>query len=337
MDPETSPLHRRLQRLLVSRAVTGASVAYVRGDSIEIAAAGFRDQASADPVTPETVFPAASLTKPIVSYAVLQLADSGVLNLDEPLSRWTPQVVPDDPSSSLITLRHVLTHTCGLQNIRGKEPVRMYFAPGSWFSYASMGFTFMQSAIEAVTGEALETTMQRLVFGPLGMRSSSLEWQDRFLTNMASPHEAEERIETHRPAAANASYTLHTTAFDYGTFIAAVLGGARLKTSTWEKWLTADVMVPKGAIVHLRGAPAATETDIGWGLGWGVEPSQRAFFQWGKMSGVRAFALGSLDQQTGVVLLTNSNRGLRLMDDVTRDISPGNHAAIRWLAENVAE
>jgi CubicO group peptidase (beta-lactamase class C family) len=61
----------------------------------------------------------------------------------------------------------------------------MYFVPGSWFSYASMGFTFMQSAVDAATGERLETTMQRLVFGPLGMRSSSHEWQDRFLTNIA--------------------------------------------------------------------------------------------------------------------------------------------------------
>lgn len=95
--------------------------------------------------------------------------------------------------------------------------------------------------------------------------------------------------------------------------------------------------MPKDAIVHLHGTPSATESDIGWGLGWGVEPSHRAFFQWGKMTGIRAFVFGSLEQQAGVVLLTNSNRGLRLMDDVTRDVLPGNHAAIRWLAENVSE
>lgn len=337
MDQNETSLDSRLQSVLAEKAVTGASVAYVREDAIEVAASGLRDEETTNPVTADTVFPVASLTKPIVSYAVLQLADAGVLDLDEPLSRSIAPVVPDDPLSTLITLRHVLTHTCGLQNIRGKDPARMYFAPGSWFSYSSMGFTLMQSAVEAQTGEGLEATMRRLVFRPLGMHSSSLEWQDWFLSNLASPHEAKERIETHQPPTANASYTLHTTASDYGAFIAAVLRGAHLKPSTWATWLAASVMVPKDAIVHLHGAPSATESDIGWGLGWGIEPSQRAFFQWGKMTGIRAFVLGSLEQQAGVVLLTNNNRGLRLMEDVTRDVLPGSHAAIRWLAENVSE
>jgi hypothetical protein len=131
--------------------------------------------------------------------------------------------------------------------------------------------------------------------------SSSLEWQRRFLGNVASPHEAEERLETHRPPTASASYSLQTTAHDYGAFIAAVLRGDRLKVSTWAKWLTASVMVPKGAVVHLDGEPSSTEPDIGWGLGWAVEPSQNTFFHWGKMSGVRAFAIGSLEQQAGIV------------------------------------
>ncbi|MCY0388988.1 serine hydrolase [Robbsia sp. Bb-Pol-6] len=337
MDQIKTSLDSRLQRVMANRDVTGASVAYVRADAIEVAAIGQRDEVTAAPVTCDTVFPVASLTKPIVSYAVLQLADAGVLDLDEPLSRSIVPVVPDDPLSALITLRHVLTHTCGLQNVRGKDPIRMYFAPGSWFSYSSMGFTLMQSAVEARTGEGLEATVRRLVFSPLRMRLSSLELQDRFLSNLASPHEAKERIETHRPLTANASYTLHTTASDYGSFVAAVLRGDRLKPSTWATWLTANVMVPKDEIVHLHGTPSETESDIGWGLGWGVEPSHRAFFQWGKMTGIRAFVLGSLEQQAAVVLLTNSNKGLRLMADVTRDVLPGSHAAIRWLAENVSE
>ena len=61
-----SPLDIRLQRLLTEGFVTGASVAYVRKDSIEIAAAGLRDKETAAPVNVRTVFPVASLTKPIV-------------------------------------------------------------------------------------------------------------------------------------------------------------------------------------------------------------------------------------------------------------------------------
>ncbi|MFK0378125.1 serine hydrolase domain-containing protein [Pandoraea sp. NPDC090278] len=328
---------RWLEPKMAERDVIGASVACVHENGIDAAASGLKGEETGDAVTIDTVFPVASLTKPIVSYAVLQLVDAGVLDLDAPLARSIAPVVPDDPRSTLITLRHVLTHTCGLQNIRGKEPVRVHFTPGSWFSYSSMGFTLMQSAVEAQTGEGLEATMRRLVFEPLGMRSSSLEWQDRFLGNLARPHEENREVEIHRPSAANASYSLLTTASDYGAFVAAVLRGERLKPSTWKAWLTASIMVPKDAVVHLHGEPPETERDIGWGLGWGIEPSHRAFFQWGKMTGVRAFVLGSLERQAGVVLLTNSNRGLRLMEDVTRDVLPGPHDAIRWLAENVSE
>ena len=337
MGYEKSSLDIRLERLLAERSVTGAAVAYVRKGAIEVVATGLRDKGIAEPVNAKTVFQAASLTKPLVSYAVLQLVDAGALDLDEPLSQSVPPIVQDDPTSALITLRHVLTHTCGLQNIRGKEAMRMHFPPGAWFSYSSLGFSLLQSAVEAKTGEGLEATLHRLVFQPLGMDSSSLEWQDRFLSNVASPHEVEERLEVHRPPMANASYSLQTTAPDYGAFIAAVLRGERLKISTWEEWLTASVMVPKGEIVHLNGKPSATEPDVGWGLGWGVEPGRSTFFQWGKVSGARAFAMGSREEETGVVLLTNSNRGLRLMDDIAHEVLPGEHAAIRWLADNVNE
>lgn len=337
MSKTQSPLTMRLESLLTEKSVVGASIALVQNDSIEVAAAGIKDNVTGQIVDVDTVFAAASLTKPLVSYAVLQLVDAGVLDLDEPLSRLTAPIVPDDASSALITSRHILTHTCGLQNLRGKDPLRMYFRPGAWFSYSSVGFSLLQSAVEASTGEGLEATLQRLVFEPLAMRSSSLEWQDRFVDLAASPHEAEERIDTHRPPAASASYSLQTTAADYGAFVAAVLRGDRLKSSTWTQWLTASVMVPDGAVVHLDGEPLATEADVGWGLGWGIEPSHGSFFQWGKMSGVRALAMGSAARQSGVVVLTNSNRGLRLMSDIAREALPGDHAAIRWLADNVAE
>lgn len=337
MDRAGLSLNLRLQRLLAEKSVIGASMAHVRGDSIEVAVAGLKDQKTAEPVDPATVFGAASLTKPVVSYAVLRLADAGVLDLDEPLSRTAQLIVPDDATSARITFRHVLTHTCGLQNIRDKHPIRMHFHPGSWFSYSSLGFNFLQAAVEVRTGEALEATMRRLVFDPIGMGSSSLEWQDPFLHSAASPHEADERLAIHRPPVASASYSLHTTAGDYGAFVAAVLRGDGLRGSTWKQWLTASVMVPRGEIVRLDSKPSATESDIGWGLGWGIEPSQGTFFQWGKMSGVRAFVMGSPERQSGVVLLTNSNTGLRLMEDAARQALPGGHPAIRWLADGVSE
>lgn len=326
-----------LQRMLARKSVVGAAAAFVRDGNVEVAVAGLRDSEQGKPIDVQTVFCVASLTKPVVSYSVLQLASSGVLNLDEPLAHLIPPPVPGDSRSELITFRHVLSHTCGLQNLGDRDAQRIHFAPGAWFSYSSLGFTFLQSALEALTGEPLEATMQRLVFSPLGMHSSSLIWSDRFAENIAVPHEGATQLNVHRPAIASASYSLLTTAGDYGAFVAAVLGGERLDECRWRKWLKAIVMAPKGEIVRLAGPPSETEPDIGWGLGWGVEPSRDAFFHWGKMNGIRTFVMGSPTERAGIVLFTNSNAGLRLMEPLTQVVLPGPHAAIRWLAEGVGE
>jgi CubicO group peptidase (beta-lactamase class C family) len=327
----------RLPQLLAATSVVGAGVAFVQDDRIEVAAAGTRDASGGRPVTADTVFDVASLTKPLVAFAALQLVDERVLDLNQPLSEFTRLLVPDDPRSARITAYHLLTHTCGLQNVRGKEPLRMFFEPGAWFSYSSLGFMYLQLAVEAKTGEPLETTIRRLVFEPLGMVSSSLEWRDVFAKNQAAAHDAGARLAPHRPAAANASYSLKTTASDYAKFARAVLRGDRLRRDTWEQWFAPAVMVPSREIERLHAPPEMTEPDIGWALGWGVEPIPNTFFHWGKMAGMRSFVMGSRPRGTALVVLTNCNTGLRLATELVVATLPDSHAAMRWLREGVTE
>lgn len=59
----------------------------------------------------------------------------------------------------------------------------------------------------------------------------------------------------------------------YGHFLAAVLRGDGLKEATSEQWLIPAIRATKGVAEHLEDMPAETEQDIGWGLGWGLEPS----------------------------------------------------------------
>lgn len=337
MGAGTPSLQSLLHSLVAGQGVTGASLAFVHDGGIELAVAGLKDARRSEPVDTQTVFDAASLTKPLVAHAALQLADAGTLRLDEPLSRWTPAIVPGDPAAASITLRHVLTHTCGLQNLPGKDPLRVFFTPGSRFSYSSVGFMLLQRAIEAATGEPLEMTVRRLIFLPFGMQSSSLEWHDRFLVDSALPHAGHDPLDKHRPPAANASYSLQTTAADYAAFMAAVLRGDRLAPANWKRLHTAEVMVPLGDIVYLEPHAKATEPGIGWTLGWGIETGSGTLFQWGKVPGARALAMMDLGQQSGMVVLTNCNTGLRLMQGLADALLPGEHPAIRWLMEGVSE
>ena len=187
-----------LDSLLGTCSVTGASLALIRNGSVEVVVAGHRDIVTSKLVNDQTVFDAASLTKPMVAYAVLQLVDAGVLDLDEPLSRFVPLIVPDDATAALITTRHVLSHTCGLQNLRGQEPLRMHFKPGAWFSYASVGFTYLQSAVELQTGEPLEATMRRLVFES-GFTEGALPWPPNFIIRQ-TPRKTTYKSQTETPA-----------------------------------------------------------------------------------------------------------------------------------------
>lgn len=327
----------KLQDLLVSRDVIGASVAVVSQGNVDVVSAGLRDIETNSPVTRDTVFDAASLTKPLISYATLQLADAGVISLDEPLASFVRPVVTDDPRARSITARHLLTHTAGLQNLRDKDPIRMFYAPGNWFSYSSVGFMYLQTAIEARTGEPLEATVRRLVFDPLGMELSSLEWRGAFSTNEAVPHESGARLSGHRVPSANASYSLKTTATEYGAFLSAVLSGARLKKQTWQDWFSPAVMLPQGALIQLDGPPHAQEPNIGWGLGWGLEPEFARFFQWGKMIGMRAFVMGNSESNSGFVVFANCNTGLRLIQPLADILLPGEHPAVHLLLKEVTE
>lgn len=315
----------------------GAAIAFIKDGQISVLKLGVRDIDSGEPITDQTVFDVASLTKPMVAYAVLQLVDQGALYLDVPLTQYTTPVVPDDPASSRITARHILTHTSGLQNLRGKEPLRIYFEPGTRYSYSSIGFMYLQRALESLTNETLQEIMQRLVFEPLSMSSSNLVWDERFESDVAISHENGERLGKHRPLQANASYSLQTTAADYARFVAAVLQGSRLKSDTYREWLKPTMNVPKSSVLQLEDASTELDAEIAWGLGWGVEPECGTFFQWGKMDGVRSFVLGSPRYKAGAVLLTNGNTGLRLVRSVADSVLAGSHPAAKWLNACVTE
>jgi CubicO group peptidase (beta-lactamase class C family) len=315
----------------------GAAIAYISDGQISIVNIGTRDIATRQPITDRTVFDAASLTKPIISYAVLQLVDQGILDLDVPLSNFTTSIISNNPLFSKITVRHILTHTSGLPNLKENESIQVYFEPGTRYSYSSIGFMFLQKALEVLINESLESTIRRMVFEPLCMTQSSLIWNDRFEKNIATPHENGERLEKHRPLQPNASYSLQTTAADYGRFVAAVLQGIRLKPKTYDEWLRPAVNAPKESSSQLQDASAIISKEIAWGLGWGLEPGCSTFFQWGKMNGIRAFVMGSKNLNSGIVLLTNGNTGLRLVDSAIKSFSPIYHPSVQWLENCVTE
>ena len=141
--------------------------------------------ASAPPVTEETVFDLASLTKVVATTpAVLRLIDAGRLGLDDPVARYLPQYA--EGAKARVTLRHLLTHTSGLP---ANEPFHELGAsraglreaiaatpllaePASAVVYSDVGFMTLGFVLEAVTGKSLDSAVHELVFTPLGLAST---------------------------------------------------------------------------------------------------------------------------------------------------------------------
>jgi len=303
-----------------------------KGTTIRVSNYGYRNN-SRQPVDNHTVFNAASLSKPVFAYAVLQLVDTGRMALDTPLSTYLPGYIPGDPQAAEITARQVLSHTSGLPGgTSARTPLKTYFTPGEHFSYSAEGFLYLQKVVEKITGENLDATMKRLVFDPLKMNESSYVWQGRFDWDFAKPYDAALRqgIEPRYPAPKSA-WTLETTAADYARFLKTILSGERLKPDTAVEWLKPQVTLKKKCVVCIGNDTTDFDTHLAWSLGWGLEPNEGAFFQWGDNDNFKSFAMGRVRDGSAIVVLTNSETGQTIMPDILAGAGFDAAPAFAWL------
>jgi CubicO group peptidase (beta-lactamase class C family) len=315
-------LDREVPELMRAGDVPGLSIAVVRdGQLFWSGAFGVRDVTTGAPVQKDTIFPAASLSKPVVAYTVLRLADRGVLSLDAPLWGYLPyDRLRHDKRGQRITARMVLSHTTGLPNW-GPEKLPFRADPGERFGYSGEGFVYLQKVVEKLTGQPLAGLARTEVFVPLGMTRSSFVWEPAFtegggaVTGVDGAGGAQ-TIPTGREA--NAAASLLTTAEDYSRFLLAVLDGTGLKKESADAMFSPQVRIP-GRLFDPGSPPGMGE--VGWGLGWGLErggPSEPfRLWHWGDNGGFKAWVTASREKRAGVVYFTNTTEGLSIAEAVS--------------------
>ena len=167
-DPEL------LARRMTCRGVPGCSVALLQGGQVTHSAVS--GAAGAAPVTEGTLFECASLTKPLFAVLALQLADEGLLALDESVpAQLGGEPWSQDPDFAKITPRHILSHSSGLPDWHSR-PMPMLFAPGTAYSYSGQGYYLLQHLAEKITGKSLPELFAGHVFTPFQMHRSAVLW-----------------------------------------------------------------------------------------------------------------------------------------------------------------
>jgi CubicO group peptidase (beta-lactamase class C family) len=322
--------------LLKDGDVPGLSLAVVRGGRMFWHRSwGVKDAATGAPIDDETIFEAASLSKPVFAYAVMKLVDQGVIDLDTPIVRYLPGDYASDPRIRLVTPRNALSHTAGFPNWRDGRELKMYTAPGERFSYSGEGFMYLQKAVENVTGQTLDAVMKRLVFVPLAMTSSSYTWKDRFDGRKATGHDdagAPQPIK--RPTSAESAATLQTTLADYARFLAAVLDGTGLKKKTWNEMLRPQIFVDEGCLNCVTGTPTGRlSSEVGWGLGWGLQQTAdgTSIWHWGDNGDFHCYVVGYPRERAGLIIFTNGAGGHGIIPDVIAAAIGGRQPALAMI------
>jgi CubicO group peptidase (beta-lactamase class C family) len=349
-----------LATMLALAGVPGIAHAKVSaGKTPEISVFGVTDAETKAPVRIDTVFEAASLSKPTVAYVALLMADRGKLDLDAPIrDTFGSSPVPDDPRADRITIRHVLSHSSGMQNWRfnASDKLRVAFEPGSAFQYSGEGFVLVQRILERLTNTSFASLMRRELFEPLGMNDATFLWHEGVDARLARPHGGRggglesyarkggkalasyaasltpprEASSLTYPELERAAPTVVPGMPPFPNFLVPNAAASLLTTPGDYGRFVALLLDDSAAPAALRLRPATREAmrtprvrvapGLSWGLGIGVEErgGNPLLWHWGDNGGTKNFLVADVKAKKGDIIFANGSGGLKVADRLLR-------------------
>jgi CubicO group peptidase (beta-lactamase class C family) len=320
--------------------VPGISVAVINNGAIEWARGyGVAEAGTANAVTTETLFQAASISKPVAAMGVLRLVGEGKLDLDEDVNKklasWK---VPENEftKEQKVTLRRLLSHSAGmtvhgfrgyaegepvptlLQVLNGEKPansapVRVDVLPGSLWRYSGGGISVAQLLVTDVTGKSFPQFMQEAVLSKLAMAHSTYQQplpKDLLAKAAAGHGDNGEVIKGKRhtyPEMAAAG--LWTTASDLARFAIEI---QKSKAGKSNKVLSAEMI---NQMLTIQSGD--------YGLGLGIRGAGKAlnFSHGGSNNGFRCMMFAYAETGQGAVVMTNGDAGGQLGNELLYSIA----------------
>lgn len=347
-EPETATLAQRMEDL----GIPGASIAVIRGGEIAWARGyGMADREEERPVTPETLFQAASISKPVAALAALDMAEEGLMELDTDINAYLESwQLPGNgfTENEKVTLRRILNHTAGttvwgfpgynrrdtipstvevLSGEGNTDAIEVYKEPGESWRYSGGGYTVMQLAMSEVAGRAFPEIMRERVLEPAGMSASTYR--------QPLPEELQGR--------AASAYRGDGSKIDGSWHVYPEMAAAGLWTTPSDlARYVLEVQRSYGGSGEAILSPETTREMLrpgmnGHGLGPMIASDTLSFSHGGSNAGFRSQVIGFMDGGDGVVIMTNSDRGGRLMQELVYTVSevygwPGYNPPVKVLA-----
>lgn len=317
----SGPDAEMFKALLQRHDVPGLSYAELRNcDVVATQTIGMANIAEGRAVDDTTLFEAASLSKPVFAWIVMDLERNGVIDLDRPFADFGfdwPRI-EDKERYARLTPRLVLTHRTGLPNWTGDslnpartDPLEFRFDPDTEHSYSGEAIQLLQRFVEHMTGKSLGTLLRERLGVAMPHSSFNHDYAAGTSTtrgyDKASTPDEGDRDMMPVGDVELAAASLATTAADYAAFMGLHCRGEGLPLASYAEMLRAQT-------------PERTGDDgfpIAWGLGWSLVTIEGRKFvmHTGNNGEYRAFAGFYPDNGEGLVLLTNGKQGTALIND----------------------
>lgn len=316
----------------------GVSIAVINDGKIEWARGFGVTALGGPPVTPETLFQAASISKPVSAVSVMQLVERGKLDLDTDVNKYLKRwqlPASEFTAQQKVTLRGLLTHSAGttvhgflgyaagervpdlVQILDGVPPannaaIRVDKTPGQSSRYSGGGYQVMQLVMEDTTGRDFADYMRQHVLEPLGMKQSTFQQPlpEKLLARVATPYRVDGTPVVGGPHVYPelAAAGLWTTPSDL----------ARFAIGLQRAWAGARKAILSGATVREMMTPVMEEQGLGPAVG-GTAPHVY-FMHGGANAGYRCLLVSYVDGD-GFVVMTNSDRGGELTGEILRSVA----------------
>jgi CubicO group peptidase (beta-lactamase class C family) len=315
---------------IVAGVVLGSDLIWTR-------AFGWADRENKIPADIETIYRTGSISKSITAVVLAQLAERGVLNLDDPVEKYFPeinQLLGPLEGAAPITFRHLASHTAGL--IREPKlpkaaagPVEMWeekilasipttefqSAPGKKYSYSNIGFGILGMAISRAANHPFRDLVHDLIFTPLGMTSSTVVLTEKQWKHMSVGYaNRDDSVNTELPALEHSGRGykvpnggVYSTVGDLARFIAGMTGSSPTQ-------ILSDV-----SRANMQRIQTPGDTTRGYGLGFFSRFEEDGFHivgHGGSVAGYNAYVGFETNTRAGVILLRNYNRGRTRLSSV---------------------